>query len=253
MGRPPLSAARKPGRKSAGVVATTNREMREASLQKLEQSAIACFLDSGVKATSVEHISARAGLTKGGFYFHFPKKEAMIAHIISRIEREYVQRSIEAAMAAKSAKDQLIALLHQQVAFAGDHRQEVALLVLLSLEFRNDGEIGQQIRAVYDKVRQFVRDVFKRGQQRGEFIDSLSAQALAHFYIAVHDGFLMELVRSGESIDGPALVRVYRETLLRGVVLGDAATPVHPPVSPAVRRPNPPAQSRARGKSITAA
>jgi AcrR family transcriptional regulator len=223
MGRLPVSAARKAGRKAKPAPATTNREMREASLQKLEQSAIACFLESGVKTTSVEHISARAGLTKGGFYFHFPKKEAMIAHIISRIETDYVLRSIATASQAPSAKDQLIALLHQQVVFARDRQQEVALLVLMSLEFRNDGEIGQQIRAVYDKVREFVRDVFQRGQKRGEFTKTLSAQALAHFYVAVHDGFLMELVRSGEAIDGRELVRVYRETLLRGVVVPDAA------------------------------
>jgi AcrR family transcriptional regulator len=237
MGRPPVSTARKAGRKTAKPApATTNREMREASLQKLEQSAIACFLESGVKTTSVEHISARAGLTKGGFYFHFPKKEAMIAHIISRIETEYVQRSVDTASRADTAKDQLVALLHQQVAFAGNHRQEVALLVLMSLEFRNDGEIGQQIRAVYDKVRLFVRDVFQRGQRRGEFTDTLSAQSLAHFYIAVHDGFLMELVRSSDPIDGPELVRVFRETLLRGVLIEEAgATPQKVP-GPAARR-----------------
>jgi AcrR family transcriptional regulator len=236
MGRLPVSAARKGGRKAKPAPATTNREMREASLQKLEQSAIACFLESGVKTTSVEHISARAGLTKGGFYFHFPKKEAMIAHIISRIETEYVQRSIDTASQTDTAKDQLVALLHQQVAFAGNHRQEVALLVLMSLEFRNDGEIGQQIRAVYDKVRLFVRDVFQRGQRRGEFTDTLSAQALAHFYIAVHDGFLMELVRSGEPIDGPELVRVFRETLLRGVLIEEGGANPQKVPGPAARR-----------------
>lgn len=225
MGRPPLSAARKPGRKTAAKGTTaTNKELREASLLKLEQSAIGCFLESGVKTTSVEQISTRAGLTKGGFYFHFPKKEVMIAHIISRIETEYVQRSIDIASTAGTAKDQLVAFLHQQVEFARDRRQEVALLVLMSLEFRNDDEVGQQIRAVYDKLRGFVREIFTLGQKQGEFTHSLSAQALAHFYVAVHDGFLMELVRAGESINGPELVRVYRETLLRGVATSpDAA------------------------------
>lgn len=230
MGRPPLSAARKSGRKPAAKAApATNKEMREASLLKLEQSATSCFLESGVKTTSVEQISVRAGLTKGGFYFHFPKKEVMIAHIISRIESDYVQRSIDIASGAGTAKDQLVAFLHQQVEFARDRRQEVALLVLMSMEFRNDGEVGQQIRAVYDKLRGFVRELFTLGQKQGEFTRSLSAQALAHFYVAVHDGFLMELVRAGDSIDGPELVRVYRETLLRGLA----------PSPDAAKRPSP--------------
>lgn len=53
MGRPPLSAARKPGRKVGAGAPATNKELREASLQKLEGSAIACFLDTGVPSAAV--------------------------------------------------------------------------------------------------------------------------------------------------------------------------------------------------------
>jgi AcrR family transcriptional regulator len=242
MGRPPLSAARATSRKTAAKAPATNKEMREASLQNLEQSAIACFLESGAKTTSVEQIAARAGLTKGGFYFHFPRKEAMISHIIGRIEREYVLRSIEIAQQGATARDQLVALLHQQVVFASEHRQEVALLVLLSLEFRNDGEIWEQVGAVYEKIRIYVRGVFELGQERGEFTRSLSAQALAHFYVAVHDGFLMEILRAGDIVDGPALVRVYRETLLRGIAVEAAAggSVAAKPAKTAARRPGAP-------------
>ncbi|MFT3820980.1 MAG: TetR/AcrR family transcriptional regulator [Rubrivivax sp.] len=223
MGRPPLSAVRKPGPRARAAAPATNKELREASLLKLEESAITCFLDAGVRTTSVEQIAARAGLTKGGFYFHFPRKEAMVAHILSRIEREYVVRAIETADQAPTAKDKLVALLHQQVLFAREHRQEVALLVLMSLEFRSDGEIGEQVRAVYDRIRNFVKGLFESGQAKNEFTKALSAQALSHFYVAVHDGFLVEILRAGDLVDGPALVRVYRETLLRGVAVEEAA------------------------------
>lgn len=216
-------------KRGAMAAPSTNKEMREASLLKLEEAAIACFLELGVKSTSVDHVSGRAGMTKGGFYFYFAKKEVLITHIVSRIEADYVLRAMEFASHAGAAKDQLVAFLHQQVAFARDHWQEVALLVLMSLEFRNDtGEVGTRIRAVYDKIRAFVNDVFVRGQRGGEFSRTLPATSLAHFYIAVHDGFLMELVRTGDTIDGPELVRVYRETLLRGVMVGKDDGPAKP-------------------------
>ena len=149
----------------------------------------------------------------------------MVSHILSRIERDYVVRAIEIADEAPTAKDKLVALLHQQVLFAREHRQEVALLVLMSLEFRSDGEIGVQVRAVYDRIRNFVRTLFESGQAIGAFTQTLSAQALSHFYVAVHDGFLVEILRAGDVVDGPALVRVYRETLLRGVAIEAGATP----------------------------
>jgi AcrR family transcriptional regulator len=221
MGRPRLSRSRAGSRKTARPEGpATNKEMREASLSDIEESAIACFLENGVRSTSVEQIAARAGLTKGGFYFHFPKKDLLISHIIKRIQTDYIEQSINVASRTGSAKDRLISMMHQQVIFARDHRREVALLVLMSLEFRDDSEIGDQLRGVYDKVRSFVRAVFLDGQKSGEFTNSVSSEALAHFYVAVHDGFLMELVRSGDTIDGPELVRAYRESLLRGILAG---------------------------------
>lgn len=233
MGRPRLSESRGDTRKSRRPDGpATNKERREASLSDIEESAITCFLENGVRSTSVEQIAARAGLTKGGFYFHFPKKDLLVSHIVNRIETEYIQRSINIASETGSAKDRLIAMLHQQVLFARDHRKEVALLVLMSLEFRDDSEIGGQLRGVYDKVRSFVQTVFDDGQKNGEFTRSVSSEALAHFYVAVHDGFLMEIVRSGETIDGPELVRVYRESLLRGVVVGSGSKRTTLPAAP---------------------
>ena len=57
------------------------RERKEATRQKILEAAGALFRRHGIDGVGVDAIMARAGLTHGGFYAHFPSKEALAAAV----------------------------------------------------------------------------------------------------------------------------------------------------------------------------
>lgn len=55
---------------------------REKSRARILYSAAELFRSDGIAATGVDRVMARAGLTPGGFYAHFPSKDALVAEAV---------------------------------------------------------------------------------------------------------------------------------------------------------------------------
>ncbi|MFN3959639.1 MAG: TetR/AcrR family transcriptional regulator [Parvularculaceae bacterium] len=51
--------------------------MRSSAREKLLEAALTAIREQGYAATSVDDLCARAGVTKGAFFHHFPSKEAL--------------------------------------------------------------------------------------------------------------------------------------------------------------------------------
>ena len=124
-------------------------EQREASLEKLRKAALSLFVSQGYHATTLEDIAAAAGLTKGAVYFYFGSKSAVLVDLLGRVQRIVVERMMEAVeRAGPSPTEKLVAFLHNQAMLGITHRDEVLLLILMSLEARRQGRgrIGAHLR-----------------------------------------------------------------------------------------------------------
>jgi len=55
---------------------------REKSRARILRSAAELFRSEGIAATGVDRVMARAGLTAGAFYAHFPSKDALVAEAV---------------------------------------------------------------------------------------------------------------------------------------------------------------------------
>lgn len=51
---------------------------------RILEAAEACFAERGYDGTAVAEICRRAGVTKGGFYHHFPSKHALFLELLER-------------------------------------------------------------------------------------------------------------------------------------------------------------------------
>ena len=75
-------------------------------------AAQALILDHGFGATTVDAVVARAGITKGAFFHHFPSKAELARALVERyaaLDREHLERHLERAR--KLASDPLQQLL----------------------------------------------------------------------------------------------------------------------------------------------
>src|SRR5213080_4029320 len=64
---------------------------KEASHERIVSAAARAIRRSGFDGTGVADIMKEAGLTHGGFYAHFPSREAMLAEAADRAGSESVE------------------------------------------------------------------------------------------------------------------------------------------------------------------
>jgi AcrR family transcriptional regulator len=77
-----------------GTEVKGKRAQGEATRAALVSAARELFGDQGYAATSTEEIVARAGVTKGALYHHFPDKEAVFRAVFEQVQREVSDQAV---------------------------------------------------------------------------------------------------------------------------------------------------------------
>lgn len=99
--------------------AAQNAALRAATSERLLMSAMACFADLGFSAVTVREIAARAGLSVGVLYQHYPNKNALL---LAAFERSMTDvRASFAAAAAAPPLAQLATLVRAAAATVRGH------------------------------------------------------------------------------------------------------------------------------------
>lgn len=198
--------------------ANQNIERREASIEALLSAALRLFVSQGYRSTNLEQISSAAGLTKGAVYFYFGSKETVLVEVLKRVQLIVVDQALQAVQAAGSDPiDRLVAYVHYQAGLGLTHRDEVLLLILMSLEFKErEGEVNTVIASLYRRQRDLIEGLIASGQKSGRFRADVLAKELAAIVLAMHDGTFLEWFRRSEMLKGDELTRALRCVLLSG-------------------------------------
>ncbi len=95
----------------AGAGRRTQQERREGTMKKLLEAATDTLIEEGYASASVQRIAARAGVSHGGLFRHFPTREALIvaaAEDVGQKILEHFERSFEKR---KTKEDPLVLAL----------------------------------------------------------------------------------------------------------------------------------------------
>jgi AcrR family transcriptional regulator len=206
----------------------TKREQREQSIERLLAAARQLFVSSGYRATTLEQISAAAGLTKGAVYFHFGSKEAVLVQLLQRVESAVFVPGIELLGAAdRPVSDRLVSFMQLHGEMGVTRREDLLLLIAMSIEFAGQsGEASERIRQIYASLYRALEALIAHGQARGEVRRDLPGVELTAALVAVHDGAFLEWYRRGGQLDGRALVRAVLALVHGGIdPSGEAVEP----------------------------
>ncbi|MFC7715316.1 TetR/AcrR family transcriptional regulator [Nonomuraea recticatena] len=58
---------------------------RPSSRERLLDAAAEVLLTDGAESLTLEAVAKRAGVSKGGLFYHFPTKQAMVAAMVDRL------------------------------------------------------------------------------------------------------------------------------------------------------------------------
>ncbi|MEK6243359.1 MAG: TetR/AcrR family transcriptional regulator [Pseudomonadota bacterium] len=197
---------------------------RRASIERLLDSALHLFVSRGYRSTNLERIAGDAGLSKGAVYFYFGSKESVLLELLKRVQTIVVDDAIKAAEeAGASAIDRMVAFLHNQAKLGVSRRDDVFLLILMSLEFSHRRDrISRFIAGIYRRLHKYVELLIRSGQKSAEFRTDVPVRELAAIVMANHDGTFLEWYRRAQALNGPSLVRALRSVVLHGVARPEA-------------------------------
>src|SRR5262249_6705622 len=148
----------------------------------------------GFQAASLDAIIARAGVTKGALYHHFPDKASLGYAVVDEVVNgSLLERWL--GLLEKQAGDPLTALqlvLRQRAANATTEEIEFGCpLNNLAQEMSPlDERFRRRINATFDTWREGFADALERGQSQGAVRRDVDAKKVASFVVAAIEGTL---------------------------------------------------------------
>lgn len=178
---------------------TMSKRDSEDSINKIENAALRLFASRGYSNTSLEQVANEAGFTKGAVYYHFKSKELLLLYLLNRIsERSILKTRAHIEAMQSNAVQKLVALVSMQANWAANHPDDLSILILTSLQFRNSNtKITDTIQNYYSVSKDMLTRIFTEGMEKGELAASLDVNAAVMTNMARHDGNMLLWYRSG--------------------------------------------------------
>ena len=182
---------------------------------RLVGAACAVFAEKGYASTRVSEIAERAGVGKGTVYEYFSSKEELLFAVFESINTDISSRMNDALAAGGSTEEQL----HNVLRLGAEVISEQVDLQPVILDFwaaSRGKDVEETYRravvASYTFFRNLFSDFIREGQKRGEFKDTVDAEALATLVVASVDGLGIQLFFD-RSIDPHTITRAFGRLL----------------------------------------
>ncbi|MEU4516285.1 ScbR family autoregulator-binding transcription factor [Nonomuraea wenchangensis] len=156
------------------------RRTRQAVLVAAAES----FAELGYPATAVSDIAARAGVTKGAMYFHFPTKEGLAVSIVEEFYRRWPPLVERVRAESATALDAIAALM---TTVAEQFRDDVVVRAAVRLQAER-ALVGADLPAPYESWITLVTGLFETAAQAGELRRGADPAALARVTVGAFFG-----------------------------------------------------------------
>jgi TetR/AcrR family transcriptional repressor of nem operon len=186
----------------------------EVTRDKLLKAAFEEIYRRGFQAASLDTILAKARVTKGALYHHFPDKAALGKAVVDEVVRGFLLQRWSVGTIAQVKRDPLTAL---QRILRRRSTEVSAKEIELGCPLNNlaqemsplDERFRQRINATFDAWRGAFAQALKHGQAEGTVRREVDARKVASFIVAAIEGSF-GLAKGAQS---PAMLRSNLEIL----------------------------------------
>jgi AcrR family transcriptional regulator len=198
---------------------TKSGNKQSDSQMKILEAATTLFGRKGYHASTIENITDAAGISRGALYWHFNSKSEVLAAVVERLQREYLDRFIEETLqAGPTAVERLKGIFRFTAKFAVEHTDLVHCLRTLSLELSpSESEQVEAFFRIVDRQRDFIVSIVSEGQKEGVVRNDIEPTMLAAIILAIHDGILLQWTAFRHLWSGKDLAKAFRRVTLDGI------------------------------------
>ncbi|WP_025272426.1 TetR/AcrR family transcriptional regulator [Haloglycomyces albus] len=157
-----MDGVQREGQSCDDTCAQQGRPRSSEASRSILLAALDLLVERGsVGSISIEAIADRSGVSKATIYRRWSSKEELIVAAVDSIKAAVVQD-----LPHTSVRDDLIRLASNMRTDLSPH--ELAVFKAISLELKSNEKLREHNDRVMQKRRQFIKDVFQRGIERGE-------------------------------------------------------------------------------------
>jgi AcrR family transcriptional regulator len=187
-------------------------ERGERARRAILDAALPAFARDGYAAASLNQIIDASGLTKGGFYFHFPSKQALALAVVADHQQRWISRVDAEISQYDKAVDRLFAA-PRLIARYAKQGEGPAALNKLDEELARDPDLRDEVcgslRAWIETVTEHFAAAQAEGAVRADLDSALLAQVAVGGFVGAQA--ISEQLRDGNFLDRvEALVQVVR-------------------------------------------
>ena len=164
------------------TLAPTTTDRGGETRRRILEVAAEAFADRGYAGTSLSEVLKASGVTKGGFYFHFPSKEALALATLRHKQEQWAGAVMASVLQLPGAIDQLEAMVE---ALCDLHEQDRACRAIsrLCTELGDEHpELRPQLGTQLTTWMDIVASIIRKGQDEGEIrpdVDPVTAAEVA--------------------------------------------------------------------------
>ena len=161
---------------------------------QLVQAASRAVLERGLTKARLRDVADHAGLTSASVLYYYRDMEDLLAAVFEQGTRTYIDRRRAAVGASSDAWEQLAACIRSGVPFPGEPQATSRLLYeLVPLTFRNETAAALQA-TFFSEQADLYRQVLTSGEDSGTFHLLAPADFLARSFVALEDGYGIEVL-----------------------------------------------------------
>jgi TetR/AcrR family transcriptional repressor of nem operon len=163
----------------------------EVTRQRLLEAAAEEFCSNGFRATSLDRILSKTGVTKGALYHHFQNKLELGYAVVDEV---YRKRMIEMWVKALRRVEDPVEALSEHLKGMGEGACPESIINgcpmnNLAQEMASvDEGFRKRIEAAFDEWRSTISQALKRGQAGGTVRENLDTRKAAIFIVSVIEG-----------------------------------------------------------------
>jgi AcrR family transcriptional regulator len=165
---------------SGAIQAASRRLTAEQRREQLVLVALELFAHRGYRATTMDDIAERAGVTKPLLYQHFSSKRALYLELVDTIARDLLTAVRRAVMSADGPRQQV------ELGFAAYFQlvvsNEAEFRLLYGRDHADDLELGRALRAVEDAIAEAIDPLIDAG------LDDDHRRLLAYGIVGMAEG-----------------------------------------------------------------
>ena len=176
---------------------TTDKSQR--TRDEILAAARACFARQGYATTTVEHIVAEAGLSRGSFYTYFESKVHVFRHLAARIDRQIAEQVAMLSPTAKSgAYENLLASNRNYLRIVGENAD---LYRLVDEMAAHDPDVAKARLASHQRHVGRVADTIRRWQRAGRADKTIDVDITSAALVSMLSGFARWKHLEGHAFD----------------------------------------------------